>query len=314
MQLEVKHFLKRTLNFNAQFEVMRTPSYVEADFASNVAFIMQKKEGKFETLEEQASSILDCLSKVSQDYFEFSLSEKGHVNISVLEPAKTKFINTFSENVYKNTSLLFNEEMESLAEFKHSKEDLLLKAKKSEDSQNSSFEPTSPSDYLMLLAALSDPEIDLSFYQKGLSGKQNIPWYVSRFRADALSFMKKLKKAGNGRFVNRPYDIATISVGAIHESPACVSSRNENLFNHKYFHCAFELIFSVRAAYAKMILTKTPEPFVKHLLDSMDAFYFYYNRPNVRSLDVDNPQQLRLLTKSLFSLVDLGFKTIEIGE
>lgn len=319
MQLEVLSWLSHGLSQSSTLcdskicreiisgsEISKCPKHVLADYSSNVAFVIQK--GRSECVENilpievLATEIIQELSRLKQDYFQFSVSEFGHINVSLSALVKAKFLQKLAEcsaeNFFSAQNLLFPEitavNLQGGA-FVVEIEKLLREMDSSKDSEFEKFRSKLSSaptrdDKWMLLAAASDCELDLRTYLQGLAGKQNIPWYFSRFKSDALRFIKKAKKTlGKNCFEQTELHL-----------PLCASLGLEQVLNYRgtYFNC---------------LKTGRPEVFFSFLLNCMHAFYQFYNRPEVRSfaLPTEALAQLRALSKSLCLVVEQGLSKFE---
>ena len=123
---------------------------------------------------------------------------------------------------------------------------------------------------LMVLAAAADPELSLTPFLLGLGGRQNVPWYLTRFLADAATFVASCEAA-----------LVTESHGD--SSPLDFESLPER------FHPLLLLLLRLRSRYLIAARRRRPDQLLGHLLFLVRAFYNCYNHPSVRAL---NPREI----------------------
>lgn len=286
-------------------EVAKCPAHVPADYSSNLAFVTQKRRSERAedvfSIQILAEELIRDLSKIEQGYLKFFPSEFGHINIQLTEYAKTRFLQKLSElaaeDFFSRRSLLFPEivlvEVEK-QKFLIQASVLLAQARESEDRELKEFVDKLRSageyaqdDLFMLLAAYSDCELELRAYRQGLAGKQNIPWYFSRFKADLLKFIAKAKKQLGSKELEK----------------------SEILHLPQPAEQALEHLLSYRGVYFNSLRGDKPEVFFAFLISCMHSFYQFYNRPEIRSLELplEAIAELRSLSKSLYNVVAQGF-------
>lgn len=139
---------------------------------------------------------------------------------------------------------------------------------------------------LMVLAALGDPELSFGPYLKGFGGRENVPWYLDRFRHAARAL---LEHATSPPEVHAPD--ARIAVGD--------------------FGAADELrttILTLRASHRTAVRMKRPEVLLSQLLRGVRAFFALYNRPEIRAgtLPLEDMRTIRQLASIAEGAVELG--------
>lgn len=161
-------------------------------------------------------------------------------------------------------------------------------------------------DVLMVLALLADPELDIDPYLLGLSGSENVPWYLRRFCTNWRSYY-----AGCGK-------------------PAAEEGRAVFSWPHKEgmspdYRPAFSSVDAAVSAGVRGVLQfrrslfdavskKRPELLVRTLLKVVHCFYSYYNHPKWRRPGVHGEaaaSRLGILSKVLGEIVECSLKSIE---
>ena len=138
-------------------------------------------------------------------------------------------------------------------------------------------------DLLMLFGALSDPELDCSLYLRGLAGRENVPWYLDRFRSDIIGYERLL----SGYLAAPPHG----------EPP-------------QIFSDSMLLLRNFRRSLILADLHQRPERFFGHLLELMKDFYRIYNQPPYRapekSLSADERAWLAGWVRTVSRLTEHG--------
>jgi hypothetical protein len=165
---------------------------------------------------------------------------------------------------------------------------------------------TTAEDMLMILALLSDSELDMSPYLLGLSGSQNVPRYFSRFSRDWRSYCNLCQEI--------------IAKGERTTLRWLPREKRQADYCRAFSSVEAALVEGVRSAlrFRKSLFTaigkEQPELLIGHLLGVVHCFYSYYNHPDSRcpsTLGDDATTNLGILSKVLGQVVEYGLKSIE---
>lgn len=124
--------------------------------------------------------------------------------------------------------------------------------------------------FLVLLALVADDDFTLRVYARGIAGRENVPWYLDRFRSAVRSFIEQCD-----RELEPP-------ASAAHGEP---SRELEQLL---------QVLLYFRGRFRTAVRMHRPEFLLSQILRGARAFFAFYNRPEFRSLDcsVVPPAQL----------------------
>ena len=134
---------------------------------------------------------------------------------------------------------------------------------------------------LMLLATLTDPELDFGVYLKGIGGSENVPWLLRKFYQDQNSFRQQI----SARFSLEQW----------------VESNTFDPIEGK----AIRLILRFRYVLAQAQTLHRPELLVAQAIGMAKAFYEIYHHPRGRSFCAGtiNYQLLYYIVETLALLV-----------
>lgn len=155
---------------------------------------------------------------------------------------------------------------------------------------------------LMLLAALSDPQLDCTSFLRGLQSRENTPWYLSRALRDAELFSERISE--------------------------CIAATEFELValpSWQSLAVQTSVMQLLRFRHALMLsrVLKRPEILTGALLRAGHAFYNLYNRPNIRQLSFsDRPEMpekrlrlalLKTIAESYHCLFKKGLIALGMG-
>lgn len=144
----------------------------------------------------------------------------------------------------------------------------------------------------MLLGLLADAELDALPFIDGECSRQNIPWYLRRFRKDFSTWSKKV-----GSFISA--EVATGSPIRINPDDKRISLLLHNLSSQ---------ILTLRAEYRQLLLGSRPEKMLGCALDLIRSFYSIYNRPQAREMSFYS--EPNLMGAQFYSYMKLAAKLI----
>lgn len=270
--------------------VLPVPTAVNADVCSPVLFqLAHQASGRSPT--ELAAPVLAALDR-DCPWFKFELGGTGHLNGSIAPPLIEKFAAEVSTGgarmLFKPQTLtaghaatgrpqLFRSEYE--VDWQTALNGLTLPRGGLEKSAAESSNPDAAVllDHLrrgwtldgavMLLAVLADPEIDSSVYLRGLSGRENVPWFLDRFFRQSRDYLQAVlpstPKQGN--------ETSTLDPGLKNCWSALMGVR--------------EIIFRSAVSPLSRLPCVPPQPerLVGLMVELARCFYSYYNRPEWRA-------------------------------
>jgi|GEM_PF-6035943 len=277
--LECKTLLGRPFDLS---DLGDCPPHVQADFACNAAFAISQKlkaQSILITPVQAAQNICRRMTEVDlNSWFRVEPGPYGQLNVSVNESFKSEFFSALVDQgagaLFRTASLLLPEEAgEGIVDvdvpllFKQ--ERFLTKIAGQTESEietvlNCDADPVDRC--MMVLAMMADREIDSQFYLKKLNGRQNVPWYLERFKKDRRCFLRSLKKQGLVAPSPWSFDIA--------EVPAL----------RPHIHKLVDAVLSFRKTYLWAARSAKPQLLMASLLGLAQKFYTIYNRPDVRDL------------------------------
>lgn len=117
---------------------------------------------------------------------------------------------------------------------------------------------------LMLLATLSNSELDLEIYFEKLNGKQNIPWYLDRYMQAATQYLALIKEK-LGCEIEGELSIAENSPAFLKEA-------------------AIDVLIS-RNVFFQALRCQRAERFFLLLIRQINNFFQIYNQPNYRFVE-----------------------------
>lgn len=148
--------------------------------------------------------------------------------------------------------------------------------------------------YFMVLGLLADAELDARPFIEGEYSRQNIPWYLQRFRKD---FSVWSKKVGSIVPAKDEFEI---------RSPISIRQESERI--KLLLHNLSSQILAVRAEYRQLLLCDRPEKMLGYALDLIQSFYVIYNRPQAREKSFY--QDPSLMGQQFYSHMNLAAKLI----
>ncbi len=139
---------------------------------------------------------------------------------------------------------------------------------------------------VMLLAVLSDQEIDSAVYLRGLSGRENIPWYIARFFRESRSYIESLSRSC--KLLDLPEKVslpcsyeATIAAGLEPVWRRLFGFR-ETLFRAIVAPYYNGLESGGPARANSRSLEFQPERLISAVVELIRGYYTFYNRPEWR--------------------------------
>ncbi len=242
------------------------PSYIEGDITSNICFKLPKLIADIGLVPSgQHYGPLDAAVAVRQrflcDDFEVAVSESGHLNFSATQNYRRRLLARILESQVSEIfcgapfgtvvdvnpfAWDFTNVFQQLRDTADPTTVELLKRR--EES------PTLDLD-LLLLSLAADPELDGSKFLRGLSGRQNTPWYLTRYFADSSRWRAAF--------------------------PA-VSERHE-VSNEPIVVPTSELLFSFRHELFVSQRSQRPERFFLRVLEVVRDFFRLFNDPRLRN-------------------------------
>lgn len=122
--------------------------------------------------------------------------------------------------------------------------------------------------FLVLLGLLSDDDFSLRVYAKGVAGRENVPWYLDRFRSAARSYSELCDR--------------TLAESAEQTlDPGSKVAR----FDRAELQELIRVLLHFRGKYRTAVRMHRPEFLLAQMLRSVRAFFLFYNRPEFRTLD-----------------------------
>ncbi|MCC6932352.1 MAG: hypothetical protein IT292_03755 [Deltaproteobacteria bacterium] len=118
---------------------------------------------------------------------------------------------------------------------------------------------------IMLLATMTNVELDYEVFLKGIGGSENVPWLISKFAVDGPQFLHQLEE--------------------LFGLPATLSEDAQIV---QMFMPLVRLILSFRQTLTQGEKLRRPEMLVAHLIAMIKAFFVIYNHPQVRAFDTRN--------------------------
>jgi hypothetical protein len=327
MHIEFHAFLKDLVLASGLVEESDIPNYAVDDckldsrmqLASNVAFLVNKKlrktateVGKLHTTNYIATRLVDIASKQHfAKWFEIESSGYGFINASPTSDFKTKFFEivqyTKSQVLFQQESFVFKEllsqqniacsdllpipPLEFIINSKIENPDIRELCLYINNKATFTF-----NDKLMLLALACDSELEAQPYILGLSNRQNIPWYVSKFLVDAKNYCSLLNQYSlTTTEVESEKDCDTDFINIERFQSLLLNFRNALFCSDKHLR-----LFKALAC----------------LINIIREFYSCYNRPEVRYVDryrikTDKIQQIADIIESLCGVV---IKTMSLLE
>ncbi len=146
----------------------------------------------------------------------------------------------------------------------------------------------------MLLGLLANAELDARPFIEGEYSRQNIPWYLRRFRKDFSAWSKKV-----GSFVRAKDEF---------EIRSSLSTTQETERIKLLLHSLSSQILAVRAEYRQLLLSDRPEKMLGYAVDLIQSFYSIYNRPQAR--EVSYYRDPNLTGVQFYSYMNLAAKLI----
>ena len=251
-------------------------------------------------------------------WFSFHLGGTGHLNGEVTPQFVTdyfrQFLNQGSGMMFDSTGILSNQLREksagrnaaanfisefsvdwpsAISGFVLSKDLLLERANGSANPDVKRITGSLPKEgrweidtVVMLLAVLADPEIDSTVYQRGLAGRENIPWYLTRFFRESRSYIDSLTRSCKS--LNIP-----ISSGPPFSCENEISPDLEPIWR-RFFGFRETLFRSIVAPYCGAqdrrgaagakgrALELQPERLLYAVVELVRGYYTFYNRPEWR--------------------------------
>ncbi len=134
---------------------------------------------------------------------------------------------------------------------------------------------------LMMLAALSDRDLDLRSYLHGLAGRQNVPWYFAKFFRDSANYLSFLESRLN-------------------EITSSKRLEKNDFRMPDYLQNGVSNFFSLRKVFFESFFYSKPEKLMGSLLSLLRNFYDLYNRPNFRMLQGDCFSREEVLALKLY--------------
>jgi len=253
------------------------PPFIEGEITSNLCFKLPKllsdlkilPSEKYHDPLETAAVIAERFSKV---HFEIVVGGSGHLNAVTKPGSRREFIERLCQlggkRLFSGESLLGISEPQvqrSLPEqtfslqsnFSQTVSRLAEQSDETIAAVLAEYEnDPSPDLRILLLSLAADPEIDGTVFLRGLSGRQNTPWYLARYFSDAKRFIDSLPR--------------TESVVEPERRELAATSQLLFLFRH-------ELFMAERM--------QRPERFFLHVLRLVRDFYRLFNDPRMRSGD-----------------------------
>lgn len=127
----------------------------------------------------------------------------------------------------------------------------------------------SPDDRLMFLAALGNRELEVRPYLMQLKSRQNVPWYLTRFRKDASAAVRSMA-GGNAK---KSRELRDLTPEPCFSTPLAPFLAN-----------TLSLLLRFRARLFSAVERRRPELFLHLLIEIVNAWYSAYQRPQLRRL------------------------------
>jgi len=245
-----------------QFQVQSAPEEAQALLGSNIAFVIGK------ILNRDPKIIGKEIVELSlKDDFKFTLLQapSGFINANPSRKYIVEFLNSLEQNLKSDDFFNFDSPNYSLNLKK------IIQKTKNEDVKIllSKGKLTSP-DILMLIALLGNLELNVNPYLSALKGKENIPWYLEKFRKDSSILKNEIHLSIN-------YSDFLPDLGF------------RNITMETNFH--FKSLDNVLAYQVHSFLTlrsfRKYEDLFSYCLKLVNSFYEYFNHPTFRKLESD---------------------------
>jgi hypothetical protein len=279
------------------------PQSVMADVCSPVLFILANRAAGRVVPQVSPHQLAEPLLRrlSSNKFFDFHLGTTGHVNASVTNEFRTAFraalLQGGAELLFSPLSLLleakdtqlqphaqasdlrlfqseYDRSWRALAELSLDREILRQQVERSDNSDAREvllkLEMTewSLDGVIMLLAVLADSEIDASSFLRGLSGRENVPWYLDRFFRESREYLRELATVAGEQSAlatgNESFDQVWCRLATV----------REEIFR--------SIVHSAGALDRHPPNRQQPERLVKIAVDLVRCFYAFYNRPEWR--------------------------------
>ena len=269
----MQHDFRQTI-----FAIETCPKNIEADISSNVCFVLAKILKQLVGIEIKPIKIAEIVQSTARSsLFELSLGGGGYINAGRTECFLKQFINQTLGNM--SEPLLNIKEFDAMFPWRQlagsESEDIrkLMRLYQTQESNELRF---------MLLALLGNVELDINSYLNNIYGSENLPWYIRRFISDTETIQNEIKE----RF----------SV----KDEFC-----DNMPPPKWLLPSVSVICKYRYVVKNSLINRHPEVLPILLVETISAFYKFYNHPECRSLktSVYNYSDLYIVVRVLRAIV-----------
>ena len=235
-----------------QFQVQSAPEEAEALLGSNLAFVIGKTLNKDPKI--IGKEIVE-LSLKGDSKFKLLQAPSGFINASPTRQYLIEFLNSLEQNLKSDNFFNFNS-----LDFRR----VIQKTNNEDIDKLLSKGKLSSSDILMLIALLGDPELNVNPYLSGLKGKENIPWYLEKFKKDSSNLKNE-----------------------IHYSDFLPELGFCNITMERNFHYqSLENVLTYQVhAFLSLRSFRKYEDLFSYCIKLVNSFYEYFNHPTFRSLE-----------------------------
>lgn len=273
--------------------VVDPPENLPWQLSSNLAFSFCKESFTAEHLSRPsdfAEALIAELKKQAEEKYDLEMGGGGHINAALKEPFKLRLLNAalakdgFSR-LRSYGSLLSAEPGAAFPALSVELESVVKSVKK-EFSSTRDY-PDFPEllekcllsglDGVWLLLALRvDKELEYGVFLRGLNGRENIPWYFSKFERDATVFAERARKS-------------------LSLDPEQTMELSSKALSSPLIGPLAERVLGFRRSYLLAVQHRRADILLKFLLDSVRSIYAVYNRPQIRALELPQSELYLLL-------------------